>query len=293
MMHHVSHRGYDRVPGVPPRYTSGVFARGWRRFIDWPEWIHPEAWAHEHNVLHHYHTGEALDPDLLERNAALLRNPRVPLLLRYLAAIFIMATWKLLYYAPNTLAVSRDRTRAPYVGRLFPGARLWNPTTRGGAAFWMRCVLPYATYRFGIIPALFLPVSTRAWACVLINSLLAEVIANLHTFAIIVPNHAGADVTRFDDSPRKKEDFFVRQIIGSVNYTGGSDVADFLQGYLNYQIEHHLFPDLPLLSYREIQAEVKASCRRHGVAYVSEPVLRRFAKMLDIMVGRASMRAPV
>ena len=32
LMHHIGHRGYDRVPGVPARYTSRVFARGRRRF---------------------------------------------------------------------------------------------------------------------------------------------------------------------------------------------------------------------------------------------------------------------
>ena len=58
LMHHISHGGYDRVPGVPPRYTSQTFARGWRRFIDWFDWMLPDAWACEHNFLHHYHTGE-------------------------------------------------------------------------------------------------------------------------------------------------------------------------------------------------------------------------------------------
>ena len=28
LMHHVGHGGYDRVPGVPRRYTSRAFARG-------------------------------------------------------------------------------------------------------------------------------------------------------------------------------------------------------------------------------------------------------------------------
>src|SRR5262245_26949319 len=31
VMHHVGHRGYDRVPDVPERYTSRCFAKGARR----------------------------------------------------------------------------------------------------------------------------------------------------------------------------------------------------------------------------------------------------------------------
>ncbi len=54
--HHVMHRGYDAVPNVPERFKSKNFAMGWRRFIDWIDWLHPAAWVHEHNHLHHYNT---------------------------------------------------------------------------------------------------------------------------------------------------------------------------------------------------------------------------------------------
>jgi hypothetical protein len=42
LMHHVGHRGYDKVPAVPPRFTARVFARGWRRLIDWIDWMIPK-----------------------------------------------------------------------------------------------------------------------------------------------------------------------------------------------------------------------------------------------------------
>ena len=28
---------------------------GWRRFIDWLDWIDPTHWDDEHNHLHHFH----------------------------------------------------------------------------------------------------------------------------------------------------------------------------------------------------------------------------------------------
>jgi hypothetical protein len=45
LMHHCGHRGYDKVPNAPKRYHSKVFARGWRRLVDWPDWMIPAAWA--------------------------------------------------------------------------------------------------------------------------------------------------------------------------------------------------------------------------------------------------------
>jgi fatty acid desaturase len=60
--------------------------------------------------------------------------------------------------------------------------------------------------------------------------------------------------------------------------------------WLNYQIEHHLFSDLPMSKYREIQPVVKSLCERHGLPYRQESVFKRFARMTDVAVGRTSGR---
>ena len=51
--HSVSHRAYDRIPEVPRRYTSRAFAQGWRRFVDWFDWIVPAAWQTRPGSLCH------------------------------------------------------------------------------------------------------------------------------------------------------------------------------------------------------------------------------------------------
>ena len=58
--HHISHRGYEKIPGAPKRYNSKTYARGWRRIVDWLDWVDPAAWHHEHDVLHHYNLGEKI-----------------------------------------------------------------------------------------------------------------------------------------------------------------------------------------------------------------------------------------
>jgi fatty acid desaturase len=305
--HHVLHRGYDAVPEVPPRYRSTVFAQGWRRWLDWPDWMYPPAWSHEHNHLHHFHTGQLDDPDLVERNAWITRLRAVPRLLKWLLLAFVMTSWKWIYYAPNTLwalqqsrrlrALGGDAERRrtlPTAGNIWrvvaPGERLLLPVTRNGVVFYLRCLLPYALFRFGVLPALFLPLGVDAWWAVLMTSLMAEVFANVHSFLIIAPNHAGDDVHRFDGGVRGRAEFHLQQVMGSVNYTGGRDLPDFLQGYLNYQIEHHLWPDLPALKYRQAAPEVKRICIKYGVPYVEESVFRRVRKLLAIMLGQSSMR---
>jgi fatty acid desaturase len=292
VMHHISHRGYDKVPGVPARYTSGVFAVGWRRFIDWFDWIVPEAWAHEHNVLHHYHTGETDDPDLVERNVSYLRRSKLPRWRRYLHVAFFAATWKISYYAPNTLReLQKERRRRgnePAPEGTF--LRLFDPRHADGRELWKRSLLPYAFARFLLLPALFLPLGMFAALSVLITSVLAEVMTNVHAFVVIGPNHSGDDIYRFGRPARDKHEFYARQVLGSVNYRTGTERIDYLHAYLNYQIEHHLWPDLPMLKYRTVAPRAKALCEKYGIRYLQEPVLTRVGKLVDIMVGKTSMK---
>jgi fatty acid desaturase len=66
-------------------------------------------------------------------------------------------------------------------------------------------------------------------------------------------------------------------------------VTDFLLGYLNYQIEHHLFPTLPPSSLERLQPKVRAVCESYGVPYVQESLGKRVKKLVDIMVGKTRM----
>ncbi|RYE78351.1 MAG: fatty acid desaturase [Myxococcales bacterium] len=296
MAHHVSHRGYDRVPGVPARYTSKGFATGSRRLVDWFDWIHPDAWKHEHNVLHHFHTSELDDPDLVEENTGFVRNSSVPHVLKTAAVALFACTWKWTYYAPNTFLVLQKTKRrragdAGLQGR-FEDSYIanFNPLTADGRAFWKACILPYGGLRFGVIPALFLPLGPWASFSVLVNSLGAEVMTNLYTFLVIASNHAGDDLYRFETKPAGRGEFYARQILCSVNYALGNDRTDFLHGWLNYQIEHHLFPDLPMRQYQRIQPRVKAIAEKYGIPYVQESVFKRAKKLVDIMTGATSMK---
>ena len=292
LMHHISHGGYDRVPGVPPRYTSQTFARGWRRFIDWFDWMLPDAWACEHNFLHHYHTGEDKDPDLAERHAELLRNFRCPRPLKYLVLFLTGITWKFSYYAPSTLnAFESHKSRSPHNRQVTPiwFSNIFDVRNWLVRKLWLSCYLPFFMLHFVVIPLLFLPLGKTAVLFVLINRVLAEFITNFHTYMIIGPNHTGSDLFRFDHHYKNKQEFYVNQVLGSVNYKTGNDWIDYPQMWLNYQIEHHLIPNLPMTKYQEIQPKVQALCSKYHLPYLQESVFKRFRKFLHVCVGDSTM----
>ncbi|MBV1873399.1 MAG: fatty acid desaturase [Gammaproteobacteria bacterium] len=292
--HPISHGGYDKIKGVPKRYTSKHFAQGYRRMIDWPDWMLPAGWHQEHNQLHHYRLGENEDPDQVERNLEWLRESKLPMWVRYTIVALFACFWKPLYYAQSTLKELRV-IRAKKEGRdpsEVPSSmsiKVWSPFYKEGREYWGQCILPYAGLRFIVIPALFFPLGSAAVSSVFFTSLLAEVFTNLHSFLVIVPNHSGDDIVRFKNPTNDRKEYYYRQIVGSVNFPVGSDLNDILHGWLNYQIEHHLWPTLPLSQYQKLQPEVKALCDKYGVPYRQESVFRRLKKVADIMTGKTSM----
>ena len=70
--------------------------------------------------------------------------------------------------------------------------------------------------------------------------------------------------------------WYFRQILGSANLTGGR-LFHILSGNLSFQIEHHLFPDIPAHRHAEIAPEVQEVCKRYGVPYNMGPLPRQIA----------------
>lgn len=294
LAHHVLHRGYDKVEGTPERLTSKGFASTrLARVRDWMDWIDPEAWVHEHNFQHHYKLGESFDPDQPELNLEFLRESKLPMALRYAIVGFFSMSWKALYYAPNTHGeLYYHKIRKKQKGERLDLLKLdqWTPFRGPGKELWRRSLLPYFAWRFGALPLPFLLFGPLAYLSSLTNMAIAELLTNLHSFIVIVPNHAGEDLYRFEEPIEDRAEFYLRQIIGSANYRTGGDLNDLMHGFLNYQIEHHLWPDLSMRAYQKAQPRVREICEKHQIPYVQESVFTRLRKLVDVMVGKTSMR---
>ena len=286
--HPILHGGYEKVPNIPQRYTKKYFAKGPRRYIDFLDWIKPDAWAYEHNIMHHYHLGEDDDPDNVERNLQWLIQSKTPMWLRYVIVYAFAGTWKYSYYAPNTLRILANKKLKEDQKLEITDFQL-DPRTKGGLELWMEYLLPYGIIKFIVFPALFLPFGIEAVFNAFIIIFIAEFFANLHSFLVIVPNHSAEDIYMFSTPHKSTGEFYLRQIMGSVNYNTGSDVIDFAHGFLNYQIEHHLFPNMPLSYYQKMQPLVKDICKKHRLEYRQESVFKRALMTIDLMVGKTKL----
>jgi linoleoyl-CoA desaturase len=68
-------------------------------------------------------------------------------------------------------------------------------------------------------------------------------------------------------------------MLGSANISGGPAIH-MMTGNLSFQIEHHLFPDLPSNRYAEISPEVRALCAEYGLEYTSGPLWKQYLQVL-------------
>jgi fatty acid desaturase len=136
-----------------------------------------------------------------------------------------------------------------------------------------------------------------AWATVLVAALgawqaLVFVVVNqlafgLYVASIFLPNHHGMPVLPADCAV----DFLRHQVLTARNVRAAR-VVSFWYGGLNYQIEHHLFPNAPRSRLRAIRPFVRDFCRERAIAYHETSLLQAFREALSELhrVGRHGRR---
>ena len=115
----------------------------------------------------------------------------------------------------------------------------------------------------------------------------ANIVRNVWAYAIIFCGHFPDQTYTFSQREVENESrggWYIRQLTGSANIEG-SPLFHVASGNLGYQVEHHLFPDMPSTRYAEIAPQVKDVCERYGLPYNSGP----FSQQLG-MVQRTILR---
>ena len=102
----------------------------------------------------------------------------------------------------------------------------------------------------------------------------ANFIRNIWSNAIIFCGHFPDQAYTFTEEEAADESrgaWYIRQLIGAANIEG-SDTFHLMSGNLSYQVEHHLYPDMPSSRYKEIAPKVKEICEQYELPYNTGPV---------------------
>jgi linoleoyl-CoA desaturase len=117
----------------------------------------------------------------------------------------------------------------------------------------------------------------RAFKSTLAANFTANIVRNVWAHSIIFCGHFPDQTYTFSKAEAAEESpgaRYVRQLTGSANIDGGS-LFHFLAGNLSFQVEHHLYPDLPSSRYAEIAPRVRDICHRYGLPYNTGPLGRQ------------------
>lgn len=272
IMHDSNHGSYSRKPAVNHALGGllnliGGYSRNWRI---------------QHNILHHTYTNiTGLDEDIA--GTPLIRmSPHSPLkkIHRYQAYY----AW-LLYSMMNLFWVlAKDFKLIFHYER---EGLLKKEKVSLRRAFLEVCL--YRLIYFGyilVLPALF---SGMGWAPVIIGFLLMQMVAGLSLALIFQPAHV-METSEFpvpDDERKMENSWAIHQLLNTTNFAPGSRITSWFMGGLNYQIEHHLFPQICHIHYQHLAPIVKETAEEHGLQYNVVPTvwgaIVEHGKMLHVL----------
>ncbi|HEY0753470.1 MAG TPA: acyl-CoA desaturase [Ktedonobacteraceae bacterium] len=113
---------------------------------------------------------------------------------------------------------------------------------------------------------------------VLIFLVIHQTLFGVFLGSAFAPNHKGMPVLE----KGSQIDFLRRQVLTSRNVHGGF-LNDFWYGGLNYQVEHHLFPNMPRNNLRQAQKIVSAYCQERSIAYYETGAIQSFREILQFL----------
>jgi fatty acid desaturase (delta-4 desaturase) len=219
-------------------------------------------WIHQHVVQHHLHTNDITrDPDM-QGNPMIRLNPLAPLkkfqVVQHVYFVFLCCFYGFTVLLNSTQNVIKGMHYTMMSPELYP-YRVFDFIT--GLIFYLRLiVLP--VYQTGSL-----------YTCLQVAPAFMTTGFYLAFFFLISHNFQGAhiqeDTTRPSNKNGKKNSYLYKQISSSSN-VGGWWLAQ-LNGGLNYQIEHHLFPRMNHIHYTKIAPVVKQFCEERDIPYVHFP----------------------
>jgi linoleoyl-CoA desaturase len=113
------------------------------------------------------------------------------------------------------------------------------------------------------LPLLFWPFSAVAGLY-----LLRVLLLGYAMYIVLAPGHLPAEAQRTKDEARGEMSFFTLQTEGTVSFRTGF-VGRLVCSGLEYQVEHHLFPNISHVYYPRVSQEVQAFCLQQRLSYRS------------------------
>jgi linoleoyl-CoA desaturase len=251
-MHDANHGSFSKHRWVNKLFGNSMYLLGG----------YPPNWRFQHNTLHHGFTNiEGHDEDIAP--PGILRfSPHRPL--KKIHRYQYIYAW--LFYSLMSMSwiIAKDFKRFKKYQKM--GAKL--SSKRKHNSLLVDIIISKVAYYsvFLIIPLLTIPV---AWYWILAGFLIMHftsglVLSSIFQTAHVVPS---SEYPVPDVNGELDNNWAVHQLYTTSDYAPKSRIFSWLIGGLNYQIEHHLFPNISHIHYREISKIVQSKAKKYNLPY--------------------------
>jgi linoleoyl-CoA desaturase len=252
VMHDGNHGAYSRRKWVNNLMGSSIYILAGNAFN----------WKVQHNILHHTYTNIAEHDEDMNADGLLRLNKQEPWkrFHRY------QHIYGILLYGLLTLnwVIRKDyRQMRDYIRRGFSTGKKVNPTRE-----WTILVITKALYILVwiVIPVLLLNI---AWWKVLIGFVAMHYTASLILSVVFQLAHIVEDahMPLPDREGNMENTWAIHQLFTTANFAPNNRFVSWFVGGLNFQIEHHIFPHISHVHYKNIAAIVKQTAMEFGLPY--------------------------
>lgn len=223
-------------------------------------------WKVQHNVLHHTYTNiHDVDEDISPRGVLRMTPHGEWKSMHRFQHIY---AWALYGLMTLVWVVVKDFVRI-YRYHKDGLVRSQKTTIRRELAVLIATKVVYFSYIVGL-PVLFMDITILQW---FIGFLTMHYVAGFILAVIFQPAHVseGNEYPLPDDQGKMENTWAIHQLYTTTNFANNSTFLSWYVGGLNFQIEHHLFPNVCHVHYKKISGIVKQTALEFGLPYKSEP----------------------
>jgi linoleoyl-CoA desaturase len=279
VMHDANHGSYSKNKRVNNLLGKSLYLLGG----------YPPNWKFQHNTLHHSYTNiDGHDEDI--STIGLLRfSPHKPLF-----KVHRFQHWYAwFFYGLMTFSWATNKDFKQLISFKESGKAFMGNKSFGRMLF--EIILGKIVYYavFLIVPLIVLPV---AWYWVVLFYLAMHFTTGLILGIVFQTAHVVTD-SAFplpDENGNIQNNWAIHQLATTSDYAPKSRILSWLIGGLNYQVEHHLFPNISHVHYKQISAFVKSTAQKYDLTYHFQPTfvsaLVNHARMLKKLGRRFEMK---
>jgi linoleoyl-CoA desaturase len=224
-------------------------------------------WKIKHNIIHHTYTNiDGIDDDIA--HSPLMRQCTSQ---KWLPAHRFQFVYMFALYSVSTLSWAVGSDFAKYFRQRINNTTMRKMDVKQHLIFWASKLL-YAFF-YVLVPILVL-----GWQPWLIGFLLIHLTMGLTLSVVFQLAHMVEKVSfEVADRPGKVIDseWAIHEIRTTANFAPGNKIISWLTGGLNFQVEHHLFPQISHIHYPALSKIVRQQCELFGLPYNYYPTARQ------------------